>query len=95
MMLNSGSYLAVKKERSVADQECLHCEINDLVSERLEAGNTNLVDHACAIAESLAEVILLADETEHARLIAEVLAVFGRTLSEKAARFESGEGATH
>jgi hypothetical protein len=43
--------------------DCLHCDINDLVEEQLEIEGTELVDVAAKIAESLADLILLAPAT--------------------------------
>ncbi|SCZ06244.1 hypothetical protein [Microvirga guangxiensis] len=40
--------------------DCLHCEINLLAQERFERGNTDLVETASMIIESLTNLILLA-----------------------------------
>ena len=43
--------------------DCLHCDINQLVQQRLERGDTDLGEVASMMVESLADLILLAPET--------------------------------
>jgi len=50
--------------------DCLHCEINQLVQERFERGNTDLVQLASIMVESLADLILLAPESDRSDLMA-------------------------
>ena len=57
--------------RAMAD--CLHCEINQLVQQRLEGGHGDLAEIASMVAESLADPILLAPEGQQANLIAYVV----------------------
>ena len=40
--------------------DCLHCDINDLVEKRLEREGADLAELAGRVAESLADLILLA-----------------------------------
>ena len=40
--------------------ECLHCEFNQLVHQRMESGRTDLAEIASMIVESLADLVLLA-----------------------------------
>ena len=48
--------------------ECLHCEINELVQERIEQRDpVDVMDLAGKMVESLVEVILLAPETDQAK----------------------------
>jgi hypothetical protein len=80
-----------------AETECLHCKINDLVEEMLEAklqtgDAVDVADVASRMVESLADLILTAvPPAEQSKLIAYALQEFGRLLIEKAA---AGEGDT-
>jgi hypothetical protein len=49
---------AARERNEMSD--CLHCEINQLVQDRFERGNTDLVEMTSMISESLADLILLA-----------------------------------
>jgi hypothetical protein len=51
---------------------CLHCVINELVQKRLELKDANLAELAAKMAESLADLILLAPPIDQAILIADV-----------------------
>lgn len=75
--------------------ECLHCEINQLVRERIEGGDADLGDLASMMVESLAELILLAPENEQAKLIAYAISDLGQTLLEKSGGVEGGSSASH
>jgi hypothetical protein len=44
--------------------DCLHCEINQLVQERFGRGDTDLVEVASMLVESLADLVLLAPESD-------------------------------
>ena len=64
--------------------DCLHCDINDLVREAMEQGEQLDVGAAAAkVAESLVDVVLLAPETDQAKMMADVLAFFGQVYLEK------------
>jgi hypothetical protein len=64
--------------------ECLHCDIVDLVRERMEReAELTIAEAAARIAESLVDVILLASEDEHAKLMADALGFFGQVFLEK------------
>jgi hypothetical protein len=86
-------------ETDTADQgpsACLHCEINELVRERIEHGGADLADLASMIVESLAELVLLAPEGEQSRLMADALAHFGHTFLERSGVTDQGApGARH
>jgi hypothetical protein len=56
--------------------DCLHCEINQLVQERFERGDTDLVEMASLMVESLADLILLAPESDRSNLMAHALSAF-------------------
>ena len=75
--------------------ECLHCEINQLVQQRLERGEGDLAEIASMVAESLADLILLAPEDEQANLMAYVVSGLGQMFLEKSGAVEGGSSATH
>ena len=76
--------------------DCLHCDINDLVRERIEAGTVDLAKLASMVAESLADLVLLAPKEDRATLMADVLSHFGNMVIEKGAEIEAGgSGSTH
>lgn len=84
------------RETSAAeDSDCLHCEINELVQQRIEGGATNLADLAAMVVESLVELILLVPEAEQSKLMADALAHFGHTYLEKSGAVPGGSTATH
>ena len=63
--------------------DCLHCDINQLVQQRLERSNTDLGEVASMLVESLTDLILLAPEDERPNLMAYALSGFGQVFSEK------------
>lgn len=73
----------------------LHCEINQLVQQRLEGGDGDLAEIASMVAESLADLILLAPEGQQANLIAYVVSGLGQMFLEKSGAVEGGSSATH
>ena len=75
--------------------ECLHCEINQLVQERMESGHADLAELASMMVESLADLVLLAPEGEQPKLMAYVLSAFGQMLLEKSGATGEGSTATH
>ena len=76
--------------------DCLHCEINDLVQQRIDAEGTDVAELAAMLVQSLVELILLAPETDQAKLMADVLASFGQIYLEKTGAIEIGaSSATH
>jgi len=48
--------------------DCLHCDINDLVREHVEGGTNDLVEIASRMAESVADLVLLAPEEDRTNL---------------------------
>jgi hypothetical protein len=61
--------------------DCLHCDINELVRERIEGqDNVDLADMVVRIAESLAETVMLAPKDQWAVLLAEAVRHLGNTL---------------
>ena len=75
--------------------DCLHCDINQLVQQRLERGVTDLAEMASMMVESLADLVLLAPENEQPNLMAYVLSGFGQMFLEKSGAVEGGSSATH
>ena len=75
--------------------ECLHCEINELVQQRMSDGDADFGEVAAMIVESLADLILLAPEDSQPALMAHALAVFGQAILEKSGAVEGGSDATH
>jgi len=56
----------------------LPCDLNDLVREHVEGGTNDLVEIASMMAESVADLVLLAPEEDHANLLAHVISTVGR-----------------
>ena len=75
--------------------ECLHCEINQLVQERMESDHADLAEIVSMMVESLADLVLLAPESEQPKLMAYALSELGQTLLEKSGAAEDGSNATH
>jgi hypothetical protein len=76
--------------------DCLHCEINDLVQQRIEGGDADAAELAAMIVESLAELILMVPEDKQAQLMADTLAHFGQMFLEKSgAAGAAGSGSAH
>ena len=76
--------------------ECLHCDINQLVQERVDRGEVELPDLTAMIAEALVDWILTAPEADQAKLLADAIAQVGQMFLEKSGAVD-GEGsrATH
>ena len=75
--------------------ECLHCEINQLVRQRMESGQTDLAELASMMVESLADLVLLAPESEQPKLMAYALSELGHAVLDKSGAVEGGSTATH
>lgn len=72
--------------------DCLHCDINDLIRERIEGQeNVDLADMVARVAESLAELIMLAPKDQWGELLAEAIRHLGNTVIEDA----EGGGTAH
>jgi hypothetical protein len=71
--------------------DCLHCDINDLVTKYVERGETDASELAARMAESLVDFILMAPESDRAALLADVIAVLGQLYLEKSGVIEPGE----
>jgi hypothetical protein len=76
--------------------DCLHCDINELVQKHLERDGADLAELAARMAESLADLILLAPEAEQSKLMADALANLGHAFLEKTGAIEPDDsGARH
>ena len=75
--------------------DCLHCAINDLVQKHVEGGDNDLVEIASMMAESLADLVLLAQDEDRANLLAHALSAVGQMYLEKSGALEEGSSATH
>jgi hypothetical protein len=71
--------------------DCLHCDINELVYKWLERDGADLAELAGRVAESLADMILLAPPADQSKLMADVLANFGQMYLEKSGAIEGEE----
>src|SRR5947209_8332620 len=58
--------------------DCLHCEVNELVRQRVEGEGADVGDLTAMLVQSLVELILLAPEADQATLMADALASFGQ-----------------
>ena len=74
---------------------CLHCDINELVRQHVEGGTKDLGEIAAMMAESLADLVLLAPEEDRANLMAHAISTLGQMVLEKSGAFEGGSSATH
>ena len=75
--------------------DCLHCDINELVRQHVEGGTNDLVEIASMMAESVADLVLLAPEEDRANLLAHTVSALGQMVLEKSGAFEGGSSATH
>jgi len=61
--------------------DCLHCDINELVRERIEGqDNVDLGDLVARMSESLAELIMLGPKEQWTVLLAEAIGHLGQTV---------------
>ncbi len=75
--------------------DCLHCDINELVRKHVEGGTNDLVEIASMMAESVADLVLLAPEADRANLLAHVISTLGQMVLEKSGAFEGTSSAMH
>ena len=73
----------------------LHCDINDLVQKHVEGGTNDLVEIASLMAESVADLVLLAPEADRTNLLAHAISAVGQMVLEKSGAFEGTSSATH
>jgi ABC-type tungstate transport system substrate-binding protein len=65
------------------------------VQERFERGDTDLVETASMMVESLADLILLAPESDRFQLDGACALAFGQIVLEKGGAIDGGSNATH
>jgi hypothetical protein len=63
--------------------DCLHCDIHEMLESHLQNEQADLGEIAARVTEVLADLILLAPPSEHAMLLASVVANLGGTVLEK------------
>jgi len=64
--------------------DCLHCDINEIVRKHIEGNEqVDLVDLVARMAESMADLILLAPEQEQGSILAEAVAHLGHSFLER------------
>lgn len=75
-------------------QECLHCEINEVVQDYLDQHRAiDLPDVVSMVGESLVDLILVAPKEQWANLLAEAISQMGHVFLEKTGAF--GNDTTH
>jgi hypothetical protein len=63
--------------------DCLHCDINELIRERIEGkDDVDLGDLVARVAESLAELVMLGPKDQWTPLLAEAIRHLGNTVME-------------
>ena len=85
----------VAREPGAKMSDCLHCEINDLVQERIDKGDVDIAELSSMVVQSLVELIMLAPDEDRANLIADALSQFGQIYLEKSGAIEGSSGVTH
>jgi hypothetical protein len=79
-----------------SSENCLHCEINDVVREHIERQEkVDIVELAARMTESLVELILLAPEEEHGKLLAATIAHLGHAFLERSGAIEENSDTAH
>ena len=83
-------------EDELSEEECLHCEINEVVREYVEWHKpVDIADLAARMAESLVELILLAPEAERGKVLAAAITHLGHAFLEKSGAIDGGSDSTH
>jgi len=75
--------------------ECLHCEIIDMVDERIAAGGADAAELVTLVAESLVDLILRVPADEQASLMAHTLSALGDLFLQKREADGDRSGSTH
>lgn len=73
-----------------ADDECLHCQVMDLIEAHVQAGETDIGELASLVAESLAEIVLMAEPADQPKLMADVIRAFGHAYLVKSESIPAG-----
>ena len=63
--------------------DCLHCDIHELLDNKLEGKEANLAEIAAKVTEVLADIILTAPPDDQTTLMADIRANLGSFLLEK------------
>jgi hypothetical protein len=63
--------------------DCLHCEIHDVLESHLQAEQADLGEIAANVTQVLADLILMAPPADQLMLMASVVANLGRMVGEK------------
>ena len=76
---------------------CLHCEINEPVRKRIEDSEpVDVALLAANVIESLVDLIIqVAPESEHAKILADIMSHFGHVYLEKTGAVEGGTVELH
>ena len=69
--------------------DCLHCDVNDLVAKQLEREDADIAELAARLAESLADLILLASPGDQSKLMADAISNLGQAYLEKTGATEA------
>jgi hypothetical protein len=75
--------------------ECLHCEINEMVQQRVDSNEGSVPELIEMITESLVDLIQSAPVEDQANLMAHALSVFSQTFLEKGGAFDTSGSAAH
>jgi hypothetical protein len=63
--------------------DCLHCDIHDLLEQRLQEDDPDLAEIAAKVTEVLADLILTAPADDQTKLMADIVANLGHFVLEK------------
>jgi hypothetical protein len=77
---------------AMSEERCLHCDINDIVREHIEAAGdapVSLPDLIAKVSESLVDLILLGPEDQWSNLLASAIRDVGHVFLEKRGATES------
>jgi hypothetical protein len=86
----------VVPEDENSSENCLHCEINDVVREDIESQEkVDIADLAARMAESLVDLVMLAPEEEHGKLLAATIAHLGHAFLGKSGDIEGDSDTAH
>jgi len=83
---------------AMTEESCLHCEINEVVREHIDAAGddqVNLPDLIAKMGESLVDLILLGPEDQWGDLLAVAIRDIGHSFLEKSGAIESGADTAH
>lgn len=77
--------------------ECLHCDINELIRQRIEGTEpVEVAALAANVIESLVDLIIeVAPEADHAKILADTISHFGNVYLEKTGAIEGGSVGLH